>query len=183
MDGSVTLKLDDYLTALGELLKAATGEKKFFRAIVNAPFENKLASANLSLGIVVFLLVNKHDQTIDRIALSDTEPAQNAVTISEKRFEEIKIPLQHKSNSITEAIASGKPQITADWKYLFIPEMSPQAARFNQANAGIGYSVVYPLQARNGGALIFSYYQEPTKITAKHWEFMKNYSQLVSSLL
>lgn len=175
---------NDYFAAIETLLKAASSDEQLFHAIVNAPFRNPVFATSLDLGIVVLLLVNTAQGTIDRIALSNTPQAHGAVKMSEKPFESIKIPLGHKGNSIAEAIESGKPHYTSDWQYLFAPAMSMQAARFNQAGAGIESSYVYPLlNARDGGALIFSYYQPPSNIGSRHRTFMKHYSSLVAARL
>jgi hypothetical protein len=131
----------------------------------------------------VFLLVNKKTGNIDRVALSDTNSAKGAVNISDKPFKEIKIPLDYTKNIIAKAIASTKPQATSDWKYLFTPDLSSSSARFNQAGAGIECSHVYPLTARDGGALIFSFYQPMDQIGTKQHAFMDRYSNLVDSYL
>lgn len=169
---------------LQKLLTDTATDAELFTAVVNAPFEDKLAAVGLGLGIVVLLLVDAAGGTIDRIALADTEFAKGAVQMSMKPFHHIKIPLGHPENIIAKAIAANEPQLTSDWKYLFTPELSPKAARFNQAGAGIGCSVVYPLPgAREGGALIFSYFCPSSDITAKHHDFMRMYSDLVSTAL
>ena len=131
----------------------------------------------------MLLLVNKKTGTIDRIALSQTELAKGTTDVSVKRFEDIKIPVGYDANIIAKAIKTGEPQDTGDWQYLFTPALSPDEARLNQASGGIGYSAVYPIHARDGGALIFSYYQYPQDITSSHHEFMKMYSQLATEAL
>jgi hypothetical protein len=173
----------DY-TKLKKLLKDATEDAQLFHAIVNAPFQQKAEMALMSLGIIVLLFVNKESGTIDRVAISDNELAKRTRRMSAKRFEDIRIPLTHQENIIARAIATGEPQGTSDWQYLFTPELSPQDARFNQVEGGIGFSVVYPLKnARDGGALIFSYYQYPERVGSDQELFMKAYSELVARRL
>ncbi len=173
-----------YLDTIGLQLQVAPDETALFHAIVNAPFTDLVQSTSYDLGIIVFLLANTKTGTIDRIALSDTPQAHGAVKMSEKPFNAIKIPLEHKGNIIADAIRTNKPHFTGDWQYLFTPAMSMQAARFNQAGAGIECSYVYPLiGCRDGGALIFSYYQPPDNIKARHKHFMEAYSGLVATQL
>lgn len=183
MADSPSLKASPLFTNAQTKFAAAKNDQALFSAIVNAPFEDKLTAATLSLGIVVLLLVNKKTNMIDRVALSDTEPAKGAVTISEKPFKTIKIPIDYTANAIAKAIQTNESQKVTDWKYLFIPAMSPEGGRFNQAGAGIGCSVVCPIKVRDGGALIFSYYQEPDKIGRLQHDFMKRYTTLVSKYL
>ena len=176
--------LDDYFTHMEHLLADTANDRELFDVIVNAPFHNKLHTTNLDLGIVVLLMVNKKGGTIDRIALSDTEPARWAVKMTPVPFHEIKVPAGNKSNLIGKAIKTKQYQKTTDWKFLFTPALTAEAARFNQAGAGIACSYVYPLVgARDGGAMIFSFYQPPDNIKKNHRDFMKDYSEMTAKAL
>lgn len=169
-----------YFASLELLLAQARAKQSLLHAIVNVPFHDPAYATSFDIGIIVLLLVNKPAGTIDRIALSDTEQAKGAVRMSEKPFESIKIPLGHKGNIIAQAIESRRPHHTSDWQYLFTPALTPQAARFNQAGAGIECSYVYPLAGvQDGGALIYSYYQPSSNISPRHKHFMKRYTELV----
>ncbi len=173
-----------YYADLHAILDGAKDNQQLFDHIVNAPFHNKVATTFLGLGVIVLLLVNKKTRTIDRIALSNTEQAKGAVSMSVKPFKDITVPVGYEPNLIVQAIKSNKPQTTADWQHLFSPDLTPQEARFNQAGAGIGCSVIYPLSGENdGGALIFSYFLAPEQITDDHHTFMQKYSSIVSAKL
>ncbi len=172
-----------YIRNLQQLLQKATTDAELFAAIVDAPFHDKVQATRFDLGIIVLLLVNKSTGLIDRVALSNTEQAEGAVKMSEKPFQEIKIPIGYVGNSIALAIQTGQPQFIADWKYLFMPALSPKAARFNQAGAGIEFSAIYPLKARDGGALIFSYYQVGGNVGDSHKQFMQTYADMVTERL
>ena len=87
------------------------------------------------------------------------------------------------SSIIAKAIHAGMYQDTTDWKFLFEPALTPAQAHINQANAGIAYSAVFPLKARDGGAMIFSYFQYIDSIGKNQIEFMQRYSALVDSRL
>jgi hypothetical protein len=161
----------------------ATEDSHLFGQIVNAPFYDKLMAAFLGLGVVVFLLNNPTDGTIDRVSLSSTEHAEGAKKRSAKPFHEIKIPVDATDNIIAKAIRTREPQQTDDWQYLFTPELTHEEARLNQASAGISCSFVWPLNARDGGALIFSYFIHLEEITDEHLEFMRQYADTVSAKL
>lgn len=167
-----------------QLLKAPTLQDKY-DVVVNTPFIDAYESTKLDLGIVVLLLVNRKDKTIDRIALSDTEPAQGAVNISTVPFAKIRIPLKHKTNAIAQAVATKERQVVADWKFLFVPAMDEVSARHNQSGAGIGSSLVYPLIEKNKGfgAMIFSFFQPPFNLRKRHFNFAETYSQAVADAL
>jgi hypothetical protein len=174
---------DAYRHAITRHFATAQGKPELFRAAVNAPFVSKVEAARMCLGIVVLLVAERPAGIIHRVALSDTELAKGTTTISVKKFEDIKIPLDEPKNIIAEAIRSGKPQSTADWYYLFTPALTAEEARFNQAGGAIAYSAVYPLAGKTGGALIFSYYQYPEKIGGMQESFMDYYSTLVNEQL
>ena len=170
--------------ALKKALAACKGDAELFECVVNAPFAFKVETTLLFLGIMVLLLVDKDTGQIHRIALSQTEQAKGTTDVSVKRFEDITIPLVDPQNIIAKAIRSGEPQETSDWKYLFVPDLKPEAARLNQASGGIAYSAVYPLVGvRDGGALIFSYFQYPEYIGRAQHDFMKQYSQIAAAAL
>lgn len=169
-----------------ELIAGHQQKDDLYRAIVNAPFKDRVAATNLGLGIVVLLLVNQKTKTLDRIALSDTDLAQGAVKMSPKPFKEITIPLDYADNILVTAIETSAPQQTSDWRYMFAPTLTPQEARFNQAGAGIDCSVVYPLVSGDKppiGAMIFSYFEPISSIGEVHHAFMKSYSAMVSDAL
>jgi len=154
-----------------------------YKIIVNEPFKNPVHTTELGLGIIVLLLINKQTKTIDRIALSKTDLAAGAIKMSELPFNAIRIPIDHKQNAIVRAINTKKQTGVSDWQYLFIPALDPQAARLNQAGAGVEYSVVSPFYGRRSGALIFSYFLPRQKITNKQRKFMQTYTELVSELI
>ncbi|HEX4774819.1 MAG TPA: hypothetical protein VH234_04860 [Candidatus Saccharimonadales bacterium] len=168
---------------LRQLLEATRSDQELFQQIVDAPFEQKLQTAFMFLGIIVLLVVNKRTGTIDRIALSNTDLAQNARRVSVVPFEEIKIPLQTRGNIVALAIKSREAQDTTDWRFLFNPVLNAKQARINQASAGIAYSAVYPLKAHDGGAMIFSYYQYEHGIGSDQRNFMTKYTKLVGQSL
>lgn len=175
---------EDYFSELSKILDKPKSAQALHEAIVNAPFHDPHKTTVLGLGIVVLLLVNKKDQTIDRIALADTDLAHSTVNISAKPFKEIRIPLDYTKNFIARAIRDHHYMITSDWQYMFNPALTPEEARFNQAAGGIACSVIYPLTGTNNtGAIIFSYYEPVERISKQHHHFMSRYCKLVERAL
>jgi hypothetical protein len=165
-------------------LAATSNKKDLYQKIVNAPFEYRVPTAFLFLGIIVLLFANEETGNIDRVALSQTELAKNTTDVSFVPFKQIKIPLNHHENIIAQAIKTGKYQDTTDWKFLFEPALTAEQARINQASGGIAYSAVYPLLGvKSGAAMIFSYFQYVHNIGPAQHDFMTQYSELVSSVL
>ena len=173
-----------YFTKIKKFLHAQKNIKDLQDAIVNAPFIDKLRAVQLDLGIVVLLLVDEVTGLINRVALSDTELAKGAVSVSAKSFYDINIPLDDKNNCIAEAIRTVNFTQTHDWKYLFTPVLTAAEARMNQAGAAIGCSVVHPIAVSNKrGALIFSFFQPPEHINEKHYLFASRYAKAVTNVL
>ena len=177
---------NEFLRSLKEIFNGLkfNDKEELYNKIVNAPFEYRIETAHLFLGIIVLLIEDKNEKVINRVALSDTELARYTTTVSKIPFNDIKVPLDDKSNIIAKVVRTGKPDKTTDWKYLFTPALTAEQARINQAGGGIAYSFVYPLSSKDPrGALIFSYYQYPENISNEHNEFMGSYSEIVSSVL
>ena len=172
-----------YMLELRTMLAHAKNETELFYTIVNGPFLAKTKSMPLGLGHTVMVLVNNQNQTVDRVALSNTESAVGAVNFSVKAFNDIKIPLSTKNNLLVKAIETNKPQETEDWNDTFTPVLTPEEARFNQAGAGAGCTIIYPFKARSGGAMSFSYVIPLRDIHKQHHKFMKTYTELVDHAL
>lgn len=174
-------------SAYEDALQQAKSRDELYSAIVNTPFADKAYTTSLGLGIIVLLLANKKTKTLDRIALSNTELAEGAVKMSAKPFHEIKIPLDASNNILIQAMGSKEPKATDDWQFLFTPVLTAQEARFNQFGAGIEYSVVYPLLPPNGkasiGAMIFSYFEHNSTLSADHHMFMESFAGLAAKYL
>ncbi|MDB5161234.1 MAG: hypothetical protein JWO96_614 [Candidatus Saccharibacteria bacterium] len=180
MDFQAALGSDEYYKMLESVLGARRTQHQLEEAVVNAPFKDRRTTTLLGLGIVVLLLVNKKEGTIDRIALANTELAKGTVEMSAKPFKEIKIPINYTRNFIVRAIRDQHYMITSDWQYMFIPALTPEEARFNQAGGGIACSVIYPLNhVLDGGAMIFSYYEPIERIGKDHHNFMTRYTSMV----
>lgn len=184
MELSSTSISDDYFRELSAKLDNAKSLNRLYDIAVNAPFHDLHKTTLLGLGIVVLLLVNKKEGTIDRIALANTEMARGTEEMSSKPFKDIKIPVSYTQNFIAKAIKEQHYMITADWQYIFNPVLSPEEARFNQAGGAISCSVIYPLKkVGNGGAIIFSFYESISKIGKEHHNFMSRYATMVSKAI
>lgn len=182
MDSSALSRYLDY-TKMRQLLRGAENDAELFEKIVNTPFHGRVSAAFMGLGICVLLLKNTKSNMINPVALSRTEQAEDSMRRSAKPFKAIKIPADYDENIVVRAIKTGQAQQTDDWQYLFVPGLRPEDARMNQAGAGIGCSVVYPVDTREGGAIIFSYFVSPEEITPSHHKFMKAYSELAAKVL
>lgn len=181
------LRMLEQIESYTKALAATTNRADLYAAIVNAPYTDKVFTTQLGLGICVLLLKNTETNTLDRIALSDTELANGAVRMSAKPFHEIKIPLDAHDNFLIKTIASNTPQLTNDWYYLFTPVLTAQEARFNQYGAGIEFSATYPLYNTQKqeviGAMIFSYFSQADEDMTTQREFMQSITMVAANYL
>ncbi len=182
-DDQARLYMQEIIEKISQTLEKSTSEDDIYNKIVNAPFTDKLYATSLDLGIVVLLRVNEKDNMIDRVALSDTSLAVEAVRASAKPFKDIRIPLDTQENIIASTIRDNSSRATEDWRSLFAPALTSSEARRNQTSAGIECSIVYPLSTVPGGALIFSYYQPERNLSSVHKNFMVAFTGLVSKQL
>lgn len=174
----------EYYAQLKAVLANCKTTRQLYGKLVNLPFEDKQKAAMLSLGHMILALVNKKNGTLDRIALSNTESARGAVNYSVLPFKAIRIPLSNKENYIGIAIRTKKIMATTDWGDTFTPVLTRQEARFNQAGAGVGCSVIYPLPGvGDGAAFVFSYYEPLSRIGDFHHKFMKTYTDIATQEL
>lgn len=175
---------EEYYNQLEKVLGETKTTGQLYQKLVNLPFADRKRVTMMGLGHMIFALVNKKTQTIDRIALSNTESAHGAVNYSVLPFKAIRIPLSNRENYIGIAIRTKKIMSTTDWKYTFTPILTAQEARFNQAGAGVGCSVVYPLSdVGDGAAFVFSFYEPLERIGQFQHGFMRRYTDLAAAEL
>lgn len=187
MSDGFEVREKEYYKHLKHLLKSSRDnaglKNDIYQTIVDAPFYDPLVATYLELGIIVLLLVDEESHSINRVALSNTVHAAGAIKTSEKLFREIKIPLNYEKNIISAAIISGHGRHTEDWKDLFVPALSASSARFNQAGAGITWSLVEPfVYGNHRAAVIFSFFNTPSSVKrTKH--FTSTYTKMLAKLL
>lgn len=165
-----------------QLLSSQSSRLAMMKKIVNLPFSDKLLVTTIDLGIIVLLQVDNQTNVIERIALSETDLARGAVSVSAKPFNKILIPLDDPNNVISKSINERRPYIVEDWYFLFTPALTAEEARRNQSAASIECSIVYPLR-NNTAAMIFSFYQPSNYVGELHKSFVRAYSRLVSDSL
>lgn len=172
------------LPAVKKSLRFAKSEPDLLDLIVNTPFKYKLEVTQLSLGIISMFLLDKANGSIDRAALSNSVLAEVAWQRSYNKLRNLKIPTDNnKDNVIVQTIMTAKPHSTTDWSNLYTPSINEEEARFLQADSGIGFSAVYPLIKKGCGAIIYSYYQYQEDLDDDQYNFMNEYSEIVSEAL
>ena len=149
------------------------------QVLVDAPFATEHV-IDYEIAAIVLTVENSTDQTIDRIALSQTPSAAGAVKASAVPFKKIRIPLQCTENALVASVSQDITIVTSDWYNLFRPTLSARQARDNQAGAGVQCSVVVPFTGKTmRGALIFSLLCTEAELTAQHRAFFSDYATFV----
>lgn len=172
----------DYKHLASEISKSAP--KRVYSAIANAPYADKVGMAFLFLGFICIYIVDEKTNKIFLKGVSDTEEYHLAV--KDFKFKPSNYHLdfdKNKDNQIVQAIAQNTPQQTGDWTTLNRGKTSKATVRLNQASSGIATSIIYPLNSKIRGALMYSYYQYPEMIGNPQQLFMERYTELVSACL
>lgn len=112
----------------------------------------------LSFKMVAILLLEKENNSVRRLALSQTNPiAQAEAKLNLKLFGE-RIPLTEESNLIIKAVKTRFMQLTHGLNNTLIPHFSNEQSKIAQGIIGINVSFVYPLIVRGEvmGAMVIS---------------------------
>jgi hypothetical protein len=169
---------------LRQELSAASDDAARFSAVVNAPFEQRIATAFLFLGIIMLVLVDPETKQLVAKAISQTDFVKEIDNMAAIPFDKIHISLSDSDNLLVQAITSGQPKSTADWTSLLNPVMEPSLARFTQASGGIVFTAVHPLDGVGaGGALVYSFFQRSDTNSAAQNDFVVQYTDLVVDAL
>lgn len=141
----------------------------------------ELGYMDLGYRIVVLSLVDQKSGGLRRIALSQTEEAKRATSVSSIPFDQIVIPFTAKDNLCIKVLLEGRPLVTTSWEDILTPPLTPEAAVTNQKAAGIKTSMVYPvIQAGKPiGTLIFSMIKEYKDVTEEEKDLLSGFTDLV----
>lgn len=141
----------------------------------------ELGYLNSGYRIVVLSLIDEKAGGLRRIALSQTEEASKAKSISTIPFEKIVIPFSATSNLGIKVLMTAQPEVTTYWPDILSPPLTPQAALANQKNAGIQTSMVYPVSARGKpiGTLIFSMIKRYQDVTEEEKDLLSGFTDLI----
>ncbi len=131
--------------------------------------------------IVVLSLLDKEAGGLRRIALSQTEEARKATSVSTIPFEKIVIPFSATNNLGIKVLTTGQPEVTTYWPELLSPPLSPEAALTNQKSDGIETSMVYPVFSHGKpiGTLIFSMVKQYNEVTDEEKDLLSGFTDLI----
>ena len=123
----------------GIVLNKVTDLGQVAQEVVNTIVEE------LSFKLVAILLLEKENNSVRKLVLSQTEKiAQAEVKLNQKLFGE-RIPLAEDSNLIIKAVKTRFMQLTHGLNNTLIPHFSQEQSRIVQEIIGINVSFVYPL--------------------------------------
>ncbi len=142
----------------------------------------ELGYLELGYKVVVLALLDKEEQVLKRVALSQTDAAKKTREVSDVPFEEIVIPLSATDNLCIKALLENKPQVTHYFPDILTPPVPVENALESQKNAGIKTSLVYPLTVREEtiGIMIFSLSKEESEITAEERTLVEHFTDLAA---
>jgi signal transduction histidine kinase len=135
----------------------------------------------LPFKLVSILLLDKKNNNIEKLSLSQTAKVMEAETsVNQKLFGE-KIPLTEESNIIIKAIRTRSMQLTHGLNNALIPHFSEDKSKLAQEIIGINVSFVYPLIVRDEviGAMIISINDQE----GEHSEFKNELIERLSGVI
>ncbi len=137
----------------------------------------------LKLGhrIVVLALVDEKTGLLNRVSISQTEEAKQALAASPIPFHEITIPLSQEDNFSIKALKQNQPFITHDWFDILNPAYSKSDAQKIQEIVGIKTSMVYPISyhGKTRGVIIFSMVKSEDEVSEDEKDLIKGYTDIV----
>lgn len=183
MPYQTTPRSRETIEALWRLLKIIL-ESLDFNVVVQEIVDSVLLELGyLKLGyeIVVLCLIDEKKQVLERISISQTEKAQQALAESPKHFHDIVIPLSYKKNALVQATRKKAPQFTASWTDVLMPALPADEITRIQKLVGIKASLIYPVVSRDEaiGALIFSMSKPKSHVTPDERDLIRSFSDIV----
>lgn len=142
---------------------------------------DELGYLQLGYRIIVLALVNKSSGFLERIAISETAEAKEALKLSPVPFREIRIPLSETNNLSIRALQDKVSYQTRNWYDILRPVYNSDQAAIIQKGVGIKASMVFPLIFRNEsiGILIFSMNKDYDEVTEEENDLLRGFVDLV----
>lgn len=141
----------------------------------------ELGYLKLGYEIVVLSLIDEKRQVLQRISISHTQKAQQALLETPVPFHEITIPLNYKRNLLIKALRDKAPQSTTNWSDILMPSFTKDQSAQIQKILNIKSSLVYPVLSRNKaiGTLIFSMSKSDSKVSIDERDLIRSFSDIV----
>ncbi len=144
----------------------------------------ELGYLELGYEIVVLCLVNKETQTLERISVSQTQRAKEALAQLQSLgtpFRSITIPLTEKKNLLIQALEQDKQFVTQNWHDILSPVFNEEESKTIQSKLGIKNSLIFPIRSKNTpiGVIIFSMSKDTSLMEPDEMDLMGNFSDIV----
>lgn len=161
------------------LLDTLDYDQVVFRVVNTILFD--LGFIDLGYRIIVLTLLNKKKGVLERVALSQTDEAFQALKASAVPFHEIKIPLRANDNLLIKTLKAKKNHITHNWPEIFSPVLTSEQALTNQKAAGIKTSLLFPITVRDEaiGVIIFSMVKSEKDVTQEEKKLIQGFCEIV----
>ncbi len=141
----------------------------------------ELGYLDLGYEIVVLCLVNRDQQTLERISISQTKRAKEALEKTSVPFHKIIIPLSEKDNLLIHAINTNETQVCVSWYDILRPTLSEEESLKLQSELEIKNSVILPVRYGNQtiGAMIFSMSKDDSEMTEDERDLLHSFTDVV----
>lgn len=141
----------------------------------------ELGYLKLGYEIVVLCLIDQKKRSLERISISQTPKARQALSESPKPFYDISIPLSYIKNLLVQAVRQKSSQFTTSWSDILMPALPADECLRIQKLVGVKASLIYPIFSRNQaiGTLIFSMSKPKSRITSDEHDLIRSFSDIV----
>jgi hypothetical protein len=174
---------DRLFQELERTLKAEKSRSEALNLVAQAPFAYHREMGLLFLGFISFFVLDDKGTEILPGGVTDNNYYHASVAHYTFNFSEYRVPMSAKRNSVVQAITSGEPVMVTSWETIRRPKIQKGYASLNQADGGIGCSVIYPLTGKVKGAIMYNFFQYPESIGEPQEAFMHRYTDIVSDTL
>lgn len=180
-----TILIDDTLQrALEKRILSSLDFNCSAHAVVN-DLLSELGYRGIGYRVVVLTLIDRTNDTLKRITISDTREAKLAMSSTPVPFHKIAVPLNSVDNILSTAVRDRKPYGTSYWPNLFAPVLTNDQSIFCQKTAGIKSSLAFPLivEDKSIGGLIFSLIKNLDEVTSIERQYLSNFCDVVAIAL
>jgi hypothetical protein len=173
------------LQTIASSLAETPSPKAFAKLVVDEPFRQlPLLMAELFMGFICLYILDENGRKLRLLAASDTEYYHLAVKdYPAFNPDDFALQMSDTKNDLVRAARTNKPVHTVDWSKFRRPLAAPETVRLNQASSGIAATYSYPLTGAAKGVMMFNYFQYADAIGKRQTDFMRQYTDFVSSKL
>lgn len=174
---------DQAITAIlhiDEIILKTLEFEQLTERIVNVVLE-ELGYLKLGYVMIVLSLIDKRRNILERISISKTKEAAEALKLSPVTFKKIEFSLEEEENFCVKAVKNRQAYITRDLSDMLYPAIERDFVRAVQKKLKVKTSIVLPIFARDEavGTIIFSLNKGEEKISVFEKQILVGFTNAI----